>query len=129
MSRQYTGSCLCGTLQFSFTGPLRFVSDCVCESCRRAHGAAAVCWAGVDAERFRIEAGQDGLQWYRSSAAAERGFCRQCGTRVLFRSGQWPGEIHIAVAAIATPHDLVSAGVAFKSEFPAWSALSIRGAT
>lgn len=116
---------MCAAVQFSFCGAPRFVAECVCESCRRAHGATAVCWVGVKSDQFLIGQGQDLLQWYRSSTASERGFCSRCGTRMLFRSAKWPGEIHMAVACIATPHDLQSTGVAFAEEFPPWSALAV----
>jgi hypothetical protein len=36
------------------------------------------------------------LRWYRSSPDSERGFCSHCGSTLFFRSGRWPGEIHIA---------------------------------
>lgn len=123
MSERYTGSCLCAAVTFSFAGPPRFVADCVCESCRRAHGASAVAWVGVETPRFSIDAGEDHLQWYASSARSERGYCTSCGTRILFRSSQWPGETHMALACFAEPHDLASTGVAFRNEFPTWTAL------
>ncbi|MCL4792744.1 MAG: GFA family protein, partial [Gammaproteobacteria bacterium] len=74
MTREYSGACMCGSIRFSFSGAPKFVSDCVCESCRRAHGASAVCWAGVKADQFRIDQGAGLLRWYRSSAESERGF-------------------------------------------------------
>ena len=120
---RYTGSCLCGSVRFSFSGAPRFVADCVCESCRRAHGASAVCWAGVETDRFQLDAGDGALDWFRSSPESERGFCTRCGTRLFFRSTKWPGETHMALACIAAPHDLVSTGIAFRDEFPAWTAL------
>jgi hypothetical protein len=115
---------MCSSIRFSFSGPPRFVADCVCDSCRRAHGAPAVTWVGVKDGQFRIDCGDEFLTWYRSSAESERGFCIKCGTRILFRSSKWPGEIHMALASLATPHDLVSTGVGFKEEFPAWTSLT-----
>mmetsp|Transcript_36971 Transcript_36971/g.80950 ORF Transcript_36971/g.80950 Transcript_36971/m.80950 type:complete len:135 (+) Transcript_36971:288-692(+) len=123
---RYEGSCMCGSVRFSFSGTPLFVADCVCESCRRAHGASAVCWAGVKTAQFRLEdspAEKTQLKWYRSSEASERGFCSACGTRVLFRSEKWPGEIHMAVAFMETPHDLVATRVDFREELPAWTAM------
>lgn len=117
---------MCGSIRFSFSGEPGFVADCVCDSCRRAHGATAVCWVGVKDEQFRIDRGADLLHWYRSSAESDRGFCSRCGTRMLFRSSKWPGEIHMAVACITGPHDLKSTGVAFRDEFPAWTALVLQ---
>ena len=58
MDKAYSGACLCGAFRFSFSGPPKFVADCVCESCRRAHGATAVAWVGVESDRFRIDGGE-----------------------------------------------------------------------
>lgn len=123
--REYDGACMCGSIRFSFSGAPAFVADCACDSCRRAHGATAVCWVGVKENQFRIDHGADLLRWYRSSAESERGFCSRCGTRILFRSSKWPGEVHMAVACMTSPHDLKSTGVAFREEFPPWSALAL----
>ncbi|WP_452233285.1 GFA family protein [Lentisalinibacter orientalis] len=125
MNKEYHGACMCGAVRFSFSGPPRFVADCVCQSCRQAHGATAVCWVGVKTPAFRIDAGEDLLTWYRSGPESERGFCSACGTRILFRSDKWPGEVHLAVACVESPHDLKSTGVAFKEEFPKWTALTV----
>jgi hypothetical protein len=67
--------------------------------CQRAHGAAFVTWAGFDAEALQLADGAEPLlQWYRSSPEAERGFCKQCGSSLFFRSSRWPGEVHVARA-------------------------------
>jgi hypothetical protein len=79
----------------------------------------------VKKPQFRIDCGEEVLNWYRSSAESERGFCTRCGTRILFRSSKWPGEVHMALACVATPHDLVSTGIGFKAEFPVWTALTL----
>jgi len=125
MNKEYKGSCMCQSVQFSFTGAPRFIKDCVCDSCRRAHGASAVCWVGVKKSQFRFDCGEAFLNWYHSTTESERGFCTSCGTRILFRSSKWPGEVHMALACIATPHDLVSTGVGFKEELPAWTAIAV----
>ncbi len=121
--RGYRGACMCGAIHFSFTGAPRFVADCVCASCRHAHGATAVAWVGVKAPQFQLDRGEASLSWYRSSAESERGFCTACGTRLLFRSTRWPGEMHMALACIEAPHDLKSDTVSFANEYPAWTAL------
>jgi hypothetical protein len=117
---------MCGSLKFSFVGKPRFVAECVCESCRRAHGASAVCWVGVKTDQFNLDRGESVLRWYQSSAASERGFCAACGTRIFFRSDKWPGEIHMALACMETPHDLTATDVSFKEELPEWSAMTVK---
>jgi len=126
MSTKYKGSCMCGSIQFSFVGKPRFVAECVCESCRHAHGASAVGWVGVKDNQFELECGQSVLNWYQSSDASERAFCSACGTRILFRSTKWPGEMHMALACMQPPHDLVATGISFKEELPEWTAMAPR---
>ncbi len=123
MAKTYSGACMCGAVKFSFPGQPKFVAECVCESCRRAHGASSVCWTGVETARFQLDEGSAALEWYRSSADAERGFCKSCGTRLFFRSSKWPGETHMAVACMQEPHDLAADKVSFKEELPAWTAV------
>ncbi|HEY5972721.1 MAG TPA: hypothetical protein VIT22_12315 [Pseudoxanthomonas sp.] len=47
------------------------------------------------------------LRWYESTPGAERSFCRHCGSMLFFRSGRWPGELHIALAHFTTPVDRI----------------------
>ena len=121
-----TGACICGNVKFAFTGSPRFVADCVCESCRRAHGATAVSWVGVNTDQFELIEGESSLEWYASSGAAKRGFCKACGTRLFFRSDNWPAETHMALACVDSPHNLTATKVSFAEEFPDWTALALR---
>ena len=94
------GGCLCGDVRFNATLPSKWVAHCHCTLCRRAHGAAFVTWVGMDATRCAIEDPWSRLQWYESSAGAERGFCSHCGSMLFFRSERWAGELHIARAQV-----------------------------
>ncbi len=127
MTPDYRGECMCGAVQFSFTGQPRFVADCTCASCRKAHGASAVGWVGVQNPQFSLDAGDEVLAWYQSSPASRRGFCRSCGTRLLFQSQKWPGETHMALACMTEPHDLVSTKVSFLEELPEWVGVVAKG--
>ena len=87
-----TGSCLCGAVRYAVHGPLREVSYCHCSQCRRTSGhfvAASACAAG------HLQLVEDaGLRWYRSSPAAERGFCKHCGSSLFWRPGH---RTHISI--------------------------------
>lgn len=124
MQDVYSGSCMCGHVTFSFRGAPKFVSECVCESCRRAHGASVVGWVGVEAERFRLDDGESEVAWYASSPESERGFCTRCGTRLFFRSSKWAGEMHMALACMLEPHGLMVKAIAFREETPEWTAMT-----
>ena len=73
--------------------------------CRKAHGAGYVTWVGFEAEQVSFGQDDDQLSWYESSPGAQRGFCRQCGSSLFFRSDRWAGELHIAMACINDPID------------------------
>ncbi|MBT8039846.1 MAG: GFA family protein [Xanthomonadales bacterium] len=100
-----TGGCLCRAVSFELRFPSKWCAHCHCGMCRRAHGAGFVTWAGFDEGHFEVTAGNDQLAWYRSSTAAQRGFCRRCGSSMLFQSSRWPGEMHVALGSIHGPID------------------------
>lgn len=104
MSDDITGRCLCGATKFAFSLPTKWVAHCHCTMCQRAHGAAFVTWVGVAESQFRWLL-DSSLRWYDSSPGAQRGFCGVCGSPIVFRSTQWPGEIHLARALIDHPLD------------------------
>ena len=127
MEDEKQGRCMCGAVRFGFSGEPRFVGECVCESCRRAHGASVVPWLGVMTEQFQILSGEADLSWYASSKDSERGFCQRCGTRLFFRSSRWAGETHMTLACMDSPEVYRSTGVAFIEELPVWSKVQFSG--
>ena len=100
MTTSFPGSCLCGLVRFVITPPTKWCAHCHCTMCQRAHGAAFVTWVGVSEAQFELVAGRDTVHWYASSPDSRRGFCRHCGSSLFFRSERWPGEVHVARAAV-----------------------------
>ncbi len=78
-----SGGCLCGAVRYRLRGPLRPVVYCHCGQCRRTHGHFAA-YTSVPAKALELVE-QRGLGWFRSSAEAERGFCRECGASLFWR--------------------------------------------
>jgi len=114
------GGCHCGRVRFLATFPSRFVAHCHCASCRRAHGAAFVTWAGFPAPQVRVTAGAGDLATHESSPSTYRRFCRHCGTKRFFESSRWPGEIHVVLAAFDDPVDRAPSVHAFYEEHASW---------
>jgi hypothetical protein len=114
------GRCLCGLVRFEAELPPRFVAHCHCHNCTRAHGAGVVTWAGFDADRFRIVAGEELLTRYRTETDATRSFCADCGTTMLFESPRWAGEVHVAVANLIDPLGQAPDGHAYADRAPDW---------
>jgi hypothetical protein len=77
-----TGGCLCGAVRYEVSKPLTAVTYCHCSMCRRWHGHVGA-YTAVDHDGFRLSEAR-GLAWHASSDKARRGFCRECGSSVLF---------------------------------------------
>lgn len=82
------GSCLCGAIQFSAKKVSKSVGACHCGMCRKWGGGPLMAVnSGTDVS-FE---GEENISVYDSSAWAERGFCKQCGSHLFYRlkeSGQ-----------------------------------------
>ncbi len=107
------GQCLCGAVRFRFALPSKWVAHCHCTLCQRAHGAGFVTWVGARSEATEILDPDGALRWYSSSPRAERGFCSRCGSPMVFRSQDWPGEFHFARALVTSPLDREPMGHVF----------------
>jgi len=94
------GSCLCGAVTIRVDLPSKWCAHCHCSMCRKAHGAGYVTWVGFENARFHVTSGESQLAWFQSSELAQRGFCRTCGSSMLFRSERWPGEMHVALGIL-----------------------------
>ena len=81
-SPRATGRCLCGSIRYSITGPIRDVSACHCTECRRFTGSV---WHATAARRADLQVRDNGhLKWFQSSLRARRGFCANCGSSLFF---------------------------------------------
>lgn len=99
-SVHHKGSCLCGAVAFETTGPLRPVVACHCTQCRKVSGHY---WAATSVQLGDFHLTRtDGLEWFRSSAAATRGFCRDCGATLFW---QPEGESRISISPGAFDDD------------------------
>ncbi len=74
------GSCLCGAVRYTVTGPLRPVIACHCTQCRKTSGHHV---AATSAPRDSVTI-EGEPRWYRSSATARRGFCPTCGSNLFW---------------------------------------------
>ncbi len=75
-----TGSCLCGQVRYSVSGPLRPVVNCHCQQCRKTSGHFV---AATSAPRDTVEITGD-VTWFHASKNARRGFCAICGSSLFW---------------------------------------------
>ncbi len=95
---------MCGAVRFEMLGALTPVTFCHCSRCRRWHGHVGA-YTAVDRAAFRIVE-QRGLAWFASSPTVQRGFCRECGSSLLWDEA---GEAKMSICAgtIDAPTGLV----------------------
>ncbi len=78
-----TGSCNCGGVKYTISGPLREVVACHCGQCRKQTG---LFYAATDTLDANIDIVDDGsLKWYAASDFAKRGFCGVCGSALFWK--------------------------------------------
>ena len=91
------GRCLCGSVEVRIPFPTHDVGVCHCGRCRRWGSGP---WMSLQVPGAVIAG--DSLTIFRSSAFAERGFCRVCGTHIFHRPQDGP---ELAVSSGLFPSD------------------------
>jgi hypothetical protein len=76
-----TGRCLCGVVTFAAEGVRPGINSCHCTTCIR--------WVGSPTMAVHVGkvafGGNQHIARFDSSAWAERGFCKRCGTHLFYR--------------------------------------------
>jgi hypothetical protein len=111
-----TGRCLCGAVTVTATAVDPHVHACHCAMCRRWNGGPAMasnCGTTVEI------AGAENVTAYRSSAWAERAFCKTCGTNLFYRVVE-SDELIVNVGIFDDQSGLELAGEIFVDEQPGW---------
>lgn len=112
--RQYSGGCQCGGVRWQAEGPLRNVSDCHCEHCRRFTGHHMAATASDIANMTFIKT--DSLTWYEARPDVQYGFCNVCGSSLFWRSAEEPWHLSITAGSIDQPTGLVTDVALFVAE-------------
>lgn len=96
----YTGSCLCGGIQYEIRGKLEPVQICHCQQCRKAQGAALVTNVPVSTDQFSITQGEELLKAYASTPGKERVFCSHCGSPIISRLASLPDVVRVRAGTL-----------------------------
>ncbi len=114
-----SGGCHCGAVRYEVFGSPVYVPYCHCESCRKTSGAPVVMYVMFERTQVRFTKGNRKL--YRSSATAERGFCRDCGTPLTWE-GDWGGKsvIEVHISTLEDPERFPPDRHVFHSERLSW---------
>lgn len=76
------GGCQCGALRYALSAPFENPHVCHCRMCQKAVGNFFAAYVGTRKDALAWTKGNPAF--FHSSEAAERGFCRDCGTPLTF---------------------------------------------
>lgn len=99
----FTGSCLCGGVQFRLEGELEPIQVCHCSQCRKAQGAPFATNTPVSTTAFHLVSGAELLTSFESSPGKERVFCSKCGSPIYSKKDTIPGVLRIRAGLINEP--------------------------
>lgn len=103
------GGCLCGSVRYTVSGPMREILVCHCNECRRWTGRA---WTATAARIADLEMSETSdLRWLPSPLSehrAERGFCGRCGGSLFWRVPGWD-RVSISAGTLDDPAGLAVA--------------------
>lgn len=114
------GACLCGRIRYEITGEPRFMYQCFCGKCRAASGASFVTNLIVDADSFRITAGQESLTAWESSPQKFRHFCSNCGSPIYSQGEKTKHVVAVRCGTLQQDPGLRVAYHAFVDSKAAW---------
>lgn len=114
MSDRRTGQCLCGAVRFSAVPSKAETGVCHCNMCRRWTAGP---FFAVDCDDSLVFQAQDTLDFYRSSDWGERGFCRNCGTPLIWRLHE-TRHASVSLTAFDEIDDMVFTAEIFIDEKP-----------
>lgn len=80
---KWKGGCLCGAVRYEVVPSNSENWFCHCRMCQRWSGSVVATDAIVAKSEFLVTRGT--IKFYRSSATAERGFCADCGSSLVFQ--------------------------------------------
>ena len=96
-----TGRCLCGAIQYEYTGEPIIVAHCHCESCRRHTSSPIATFVIVEAAKLRYTAGEPVT--FASSPGVTRSFCGRCGSPIAYRTERRPTMVDLYAGTLSDP--------------------------
>lgn len=94
----HTGKCLCGGVRFTAHGDAKECDVCHCSMCRRQNGGGP--YYAVQFKGGVTVHPSETLGWYGGSEWGERGFCKNCGSSVMWRLQAFKDKIGVSLGAL-----------------------------
>ena len=108
MSDKYipvTGGCLCDAVRYEAEVMLNEAYYCHCKTCQKTTGAPAE--VGVLVKPGTLKFTKEEPKFFESSAIARRGFCRHCGSRLIYMSKNREDWTNVSAGSLDHPERVV----------------------
>lgn len=119
----YSGSCLCGKIQYSVDGELSDFGYCHCNSCRKASGSAHAANAAAETRGFTLEDPEGVLREYESMPGKFRAFCSNCGSPLYAYLRDKQEIVRIRLGSLDTPFHKKARAHTFVGEKAEWEVI------
>ncbi|WP_462159732.1 GFA family protein [Pseudoalteromonas sp. GB56] len=96
----YKGSCLCGSITYTFVGDVSDIIHCHCSLCRKATGSAYATNGFIDASALTINDKDNTLTFYESSQGKKKYFCRCCGAPIYSANDNAPSRYRLRLGSL-----------------------------
>ena len=122
MKLDYTGSCLCGSVQWHSTASPTMQFNCYCIDCRKSTGAAFVPIMFFRAEDLTLTGN---LTHFDSTGGSghpiHRAFCARCGAQVAADAKMVPGTLSIRAGTLDNINLFSPCANIFVAHAPDWA--------
>ena len=119
-AQKVTGGCYCGAVRYEAKVFLHSAYYCHCTTCQKSSGQPAEIGVPVKVGSLRFT--KEEPQYFTSSDWAKRGFCRQCGSRLIFIPLSTDNEwlINLTVGSLDNPEEARPSTHIFEDSRLAW---------
>ena len=93
-----TGGCFCSKVRYEVMGEPINPGLCHCTTCQKTSGAPVVAWFSAERRGFRFTSAEP--RTFQSSSVGQRGFCRECGTLLIFEDSRYPEVVDVTTATL-----------------------------
>jgi hypothetical protein len=115
------GSCQCGQVHYSLTGPLPPAYACHCGECKKQSASAFSMSVPVEWARLKVEGKTEDRETMAFSGARKLAcFCPKCGTRMWHRGAQDSEWITLKVGTLADAANISPRGHLWVSKKQPW---------
>ncbi len=118
----FTGGCLCGAVRYECGAEPMMPGHCHCRSCQKASGGGFITAFAVPESALEIT----GPVKYHEvttdrGGTSRRGFCAECGSRLVAMSSNMPGLVAVMAGSMDDPSGIEPVMNVFTASAQPWS--------